>query len=114
MKLGDDIRGADAGVWARSDSPAGHEFARTPPLLAVEVTGRDDTIDSLRGKARWYLERGVGTVWILDADTCEVLVCTGAGESRHGPGTRLSPVAGLPGLEAMVDELFRQASLRRG
>lgn len=38
MLLGGEVRGADAAVW-REGEPAGNEFARTPPVLAVEVCG---------------------------------------------------------------------------
>jgi hypothetical protein len=38
MKLGDDIRAADAAVWRRSDTgPSVGRLRRVPPVLAVEV-----------------------------------------------------------------------------
>src|SRR5437867_10253410 len=44
MRLGDDTRAADAAVWRRSDpgvqTPG---VARSAPVLAVEVGGRDET-----------------------------------------------------------------------
>ena len=39
MKLGDEIRGADGAIWRKSTEPKTHAFARTPPLLAVEIMG---------------------------------------------------------------------------
>src|SRR5690606_11242687 len=54
MKLGDDVRAADAAVWRRSDLGAS-TVRRGPPVLAVEIAGRDDTVAMLREKATWYL-----------------------------------------------------------
>ena len=43
MRLGDDSRGADAAIWrrAKGDTYDGG-FQRMPPVLAVEVAGRDE------------------------------------------------------------------------
>lgn len=59
MFLSDARRGADAAIWRRGDLPEAAEgFCRVPPLLTVEVTGRDEPEASLREKARWYLAVG--------------------------------------------------------
>jgi hypothetical protein len=88
--------------------------ARVPPLLVVEVAGRDEDEGEavLREKARWYLDVGVAVVWILLSGEREVLVVTRAGESRHGLGERLPADPRLPDLAPAVDELFRQVSPR--
>lgn len=112
MKLGDDVRGADAAIWRKEAYPNDHSMPRTPPILAVEVTGRDDTVAKLHPKARWYLEHGVTAVWILDSKSREALACTASGESYHRPGDRMPPVEGLPDLDVAVDDLFRQVSQR--
>ena len=60
MKLGDEVRAADAAVWRREDlRPRTGGLRRVAPVLAAEVAGRDDTVEMLRGKARWYLDHGV-------------------------------------------------------
>lgn len=111
MKLGDDVRGADAAVWRASElSSATDQVARTAPVLAVEVAGRDDTEALLRDKARWYLDRGVAVVWILMPASREAIVVTGVGESRHAVTEPIAPAAELPGLTVTVADLFRQVS----
>jgi Uma2 family endonuclease len=111
MRLGEDSRAADVGVWRR-DRPLTWGFRREPPLLAVEVAGQDEDADTLREKACWYLAHGVSVVWLVFPDERQVLVVSAAGETCHRPGDRLSPHPDLPGLEPEVAELFRQASQR--
>ncbi|MCL2451121.1 MAG: Uma2 family endonuclease [Polyangiaceae bacterium] len=105
MLLGGEVRAADAAVWR--ESPAGDGFARTAPLLAVEVCGADDTIDRLRQKARWYIAHGVTTVWIVTPATRRV---TSDGESETTPDRAMPEPAGLPGLSPAVSSFFRQLS----
>ena len=111
--LRDDVRAADATIWRRANArPASPGVARVPPLLAVEVGGRDEGESELLLKARWYLDVGVGVVWILLPKEREVLVVTRAGESRHRMGDHLPPDPHLPDLAPSVDELFAQISAR--
>lgn len=111
LALGKDKRGADAIVWRKAD-PRVHSvgFVREPPILAVEVSGRDEDEATLRKKARWYLKHDVRVVWLLLVETREVIVVTRSGESRHRIGERLPEHADLPGLAPLVDELFEQIS----
>ena len=47
MRLGDDTRAADAAVWRRADTRRGDPGLRfVPPVLAVEVTGREEGSNS--------------------------------------------------------------------
>ena len=111
--LRDDVRAADAAIWRRANArPASPGVVRVPPLLAVEVAGRDEGEAELRQKARWYLDVGVAVVWILLPKEREVLVVTSAGESRHRMGEHLPPDPHLPDLAPQVDELFAQISAR--
>ena len=111
--LRDDVRAADAAIWQRANArPASPGVARVPPLLAVEVAGRDEGEAELRQKARWYLDVGVAVVWILLPKEREVLVVTHAGESRHRMGERLPADPRLPDLAPAVDDLFAQISAR--
>ncbi len=110
MRLGDDSRGADAGVWRQRPQRRG--FRREPPVLAVEVAGQDEDAGALRTKARWYLAHGVSVVWIVLPGTREVLAVTSAGETRHEVGGRLPPHPDLPELQPEIAELFRQISAR--
>lgn len=111
MKLADEVRAADAAVWRRSDvGELDPKLARVPPVLAVEVSGRDEALDDLRAKARWYLERGVEAVWILDPTTRIAYVVTADdGEAAaYLRGQRMPPIPSLPGLSPSVSDLFRQ------
>jgi Uma2 family endonuclease len=109
MILGADVRGADVAVWPR---PApGHRtrsFRTTPPILAVEVAGRDDAEDegALLSKATWYLGRGVKCVWLVLPETREVVVVSETGTQRFGERAVLPEPPELPGLEIRVDEIF--------
>jgi hypothetical protein len=43
MRLGQDIRAADAAVWRRADvGPSTRRLRHAPPILAVEVAGLDE------------------------------------------------------------------------
>jgi Uma2 family endonuclease len=111
MHLGGDTRGADAGIWRRADvGPLRGGFQTVPPLLAVEVAGRDERERQLRKKARWYFAAGVLIVWILLPEERQIIVLTREGESRHGMGERLPSDPRLPDLAPLVDELFVQVS----
>ncbi len=110
MKLGGDVRAADAAVWLASDvAPRSGRVRSVPPLLAVEVSGEDEEEPALRAKARWYLDHGVAVVWLLFPGSREVLVLTAAGsEVRRGRGESLPTHESLPGLEPAVARLFAQ------
>jgi Uma2 family endonuclease len=109
MKLGKDVRAADAAVWRRADvGPSTGRLRQVPPLLAVEVAGQDEEEPVLREKAGWYLKHGVCVVWIVLPDPRQVLVLTAAAEARYGRGMSLPEVAVLPGLAPTVDRFFWQ------
>ncbi len=111
LHAGDDTRGADAAIWRRADvRPVSAGFSTVPPILAVEVAGRDERERELRDKARWYFGAGVPIVWILLPDERQVIVLTPHAESCHGIGGRLPEDQRLPGLAPTVDELFGQIS----
>ena len=111
LRLGKDTRAADAAVWRRADlGPYTKGFRTVPPVLAVEVTSREEPPLALREKARWYLDAGVSVVWIVVPEQREVLVITREGDSRHGRGDRLPPHSQLPDLAPAVDDLFFQIS----
>ena len=109
MKLGADIRAADAAVWLRESVGVSKGRLRpVPPLLAVEVAGQDEDEATLRQKARWYLEHGVSVVWLVLPETPEVIVLAPQTDSRHARGERLPEHAALPNLAPSVDQFFRQ------
>jgi Uma2 family endonuclease len=114
VHLGEDTRGADGAVFRCADvgAPTGG-FQTVPPVLAAEVTGRYERERELRDKARWYLDAGVAIVWLLLAESREVLVVTGASERRYRTGERIPADPQLPGLAPLVDDFFRQASTLR-
>jgi Uma2 family endonuclease len=109
MKLGGDVRAADAAVWRGADLGSRTVHLRTvPPILAVEVAGEDEEERVLREKARWYLEHGVSTVWLVLPDSREVVIVTAGNETRCKSPDHLPSNAHLPGLEPAVARLFAQ------
>ncbi|MEJ7734739.1 MAG: Uma2 family endonuclease [Polyangiaceae bacterium] len=108
MLLGGEARGADAAVWARAEAAQPRGFRRVPPILAVEIAGQDEDEDTLRDKARWYLEKGVSVIWLVLPDIREVVVITADAEGRHGRGAQLPEHAQLPGLMPEVNAFFWQ------
>lgn len=109
MKLGDDVRAADAAVWRRADLGASTGgVRRVPPVLAVEIAGRDDAVAMLRQKATWYLGHGVEVVWLLIPRTRSVVVIAPSGEQAYERDDRLAEHPALPELSPHVVDLFRQ------
>lgn len=105
MLLGGEVRGADVAIW-RAGEPSGNEFARTPPVLAVEICGEDEPLDAMLEKAAWYLEHGVEVVWTVVPGTRSVHVSTAAGTTETKD--RIAEHASLPGLAPAVADFFRQ------
>lgn len=104
-----DVRGAEGAVFRRADLDAeSGGYFRVAPILAVEVTGRDEGEAILREKARWYLHQGVRVVWLVLPETREIVIVRPSGETRHAAGQRLPPHPDLPGLQPDVDRFFRQ------
>jgi Uma2 family endonuclease len=109
MLLGGDTRGAEGAVWRRDRlGPQTGGCIRVPPILAVEVAGREEGERELREKARWYFDHGVEVVWIVLPNTREVVVLSSGRETRCREGDRLPGCAALPGLESPVERFFRQ------
>jgi Uma2 family endonuclease len=107
IRLCDDVRAADAAVWLRADVDAEHAgLLNVPPLLAAEVSSRDEPEAHLVEKARWYRDAGVAVVWCLFPEEREVLVIAAADTTRHRVGSRLPAHPLLPGLAPLVGELF--------
>ena len=109
MILGKDVRGTEGAVWRRDAVfPLTGGYMRVPPILAIEVGGREEGEPELRAKAQWYLGHGVAVVWLVLPKTRDVVVVTASGETRHAVGDRLPPHPALPGLEPAVERFFRQ------
>jgi len=110
MKLAGDVRAADVAIWRRADLPAENTggLRRVPPVLAVEVAGLDDSVDSLRDKASWYLGHGVAVVWLLVPRSRAAIVITAAGATEVAANESMPPHPALPDLGPRVADLFRQ------
>jgi Uma2 family endonuclease len=113
MRLRGSTRAADAAIWRRADigEPRGGVH-RVPPVLAIEVTGDDESEPDLRAKAVWYRDSGVDVVWIIVPDSRQVLVIDQTGEHRLGSGETLPQHPSLPDLTARVDDFFVQIATR--
>ncbi|MEW6433083.1 MAG: Uma2 family endonuclease [Myxococcota bacterium] len=106
MLLGGAVRAADAAVWRASSRRRSSGFHRRPPLLAVEVSGEDENEDMLMDKARWYLEQGVETVWLVLPEERQVVVVTAKGRKRVSAG-RLPAPAGMKDFQPALADVFR-------
>jgi Uma2 family endonuclease len=68
MRLLGAVRAADAAIRRREKvGRSSGRLQTVPPVLAMEVSGEDETEDALREKALWYLKAGVGAVWLEEA-----------------------------------------------
>jgi Uma2 family endonuclease len=109
MRLLGAVRAADAAIWRREQvGRFSGKLQTVPPVLAVEVSGEDESEAALREKALWYLSAGVQAVWLVNPEQREVLVLSRGAEQRCRLGERLPPCPDLPDLAPLVDELFTQ------
>jgi Uma2 family endonuclease len=109
MNLDGDVRGADAAIWRRDQLGAvTSAYPRVPPVLAVEVAGRDEDEQQLRVKAAWYHSKGVAIVWLVLPETRRVVVIRPGSEASHDQADTLAPAPELPGLTPPVARFFRQ------
>jgi len=79
-------------------------FADLAPDLAVEIISPEDNFLKVMNKVDAYLEQGTQIVWVVIADTREVLVCTAA--SKHSVRDVLTAPELLPGFELPVEKIF--------
>jgi Uma2 family endonuclease len=109
MRLGNDIRAADAAVWRRDRvGPLTGKLRNAPPLLAVEIAGQDEEERVLREKAKWYIAHGVTLVWLVIPESHRVVVLESGSEATYGRSEQLPEHAELPGLSPDVASFFRQ------
>jgi Uma2 family endonuclease len=109
MLLGGEVRAADAAVWsAGALGPAQSGLARVAPVLAVEVSGADESVDDLAPKAAWYLAHGVAVVWVVIPSERRVVVRTQERTLTVAADASIPPHPLLPGLEPPVASFFRQ------
>lgn len=109
MRLGGDTRAADAAVWRRADLGRYQGgLRRAPPVLAVEVAGRDEPEARLADKAAWYLAMGAHVVWVVLPESREVVVWTRDGDQRLTAAETLPELPALPELRPVAGELFVQ------
>ncbi len=79
-------------------------FPAIAPDLAVEIISPEDNFLKVMNKVDAYIEQGAQIVWVVIADTREVLVCTAA--SKHSVRDVLTAPELLPGFELPVSKIF--------
>jgi Uma2 family endonuclease len=104
--LDGEVRGLDGAVWKSTGKKRSTHFRRSAPVLAVEVQGEEETVESLRAKAQWYLDHGSLTVWLVLPSVSQVLVVTMNGEKKLREKDRIPEPAGLKGLAPLVADLL--------
>jgi Uma2 family endonuclease len=79
---------------------------RFVPDLAIEIASDSDTYSGLMLKRQRYLAAGVLEVWLISAETQEVMIFTKDGVSGlYASGVLTTDL--LPGVAIAVEELFR-------
>jgi len=106
----DTVRGPDVSfVSTEREAVAGlrRGFLQAAPDLAVEIWSPDNSMPSLRSKAREYLAAGTRCVWLIDPRRRAV--------ELHAPGRPITTLTGgdtldgagiLPGFELPLARLF--------
>lgn len=94
----------DFAYWHPS-RPVGEAIFQ-PPSLAIELVSEDQSVPELRKKCRFYRERGIPVVWLIDPqrETVEVFECDLDGEAMPHDGVLESP--SLPGFRLELADLW--------
>lgn len=79
-------------------------FLPMAPDLAVEILSPGDSFMEVMEKVDEYLRQGVKIVWVVIANTREVLVCTAKG--KYSVRDMLTAPELLPGFELPVEDIF--------
>ncbi len=77
-----------------------------PPTLAIELVSEDQSVPDLRKKCRFYRERGIPVVWLIDPrrETVEVFEGDRDGELVSHDGVLESP--SLPGFRLDLTDFW--------
>ncbi len=106
----DTVRGPDVAyfddVQTAEDILA--EYAKVPPVIAVEVLSPDDRVNQVALKVDEYLAFGVKQVWVVDPDAKEIAIHR-VGQSMRllSQDDELSGGDDLPGFSCRVSDFFR-------
>jgi Uma2 family endonuclease len=83
------------------------KFTQRIPQLVIEVMSPNDRLTQLNRRIGQYLERGVGLVWLVDADVRSVTVYRRDRYPRvHDDSEELTGEDVLPDLRLAVSEVF--------
>jgi Uma2 family endonuclease len=104
----DTVRGPDVSYWSRERLPVvPRGYIEIAPDLAVEVISPDDRYARIQQKVKYYLEKNVRLLWVVDPDDRSATV--------HRPGRMMDilnendTLTGedvLPGFSCPVAQLF--------
>lgn len=97
----------DVAFWAPGRAPGTRDEA-LPPTLAVEIRSPGQSLESLRGKCRFYVANGVDVAWLIDPDgrTAEVFDAS-SGHAQLSPDGVLASRY-VPGFELKLADLFAE------
>jgi Uma2 family endonuclease len=103
------VHGPDVSFFGPTKQPLLNPRKRVQrfvPDLAVEIASDSDTYNGLMLKRQRYLSAGVLEVWLISAETQEIMIFTKDRISRlHASGVLTTDL--LPGVAISVEELFR-------
>jgi Uma2 family endonuclease len=100
---GSNYRVADLCVVATS-APR-EPIVKQPPLVAIEILSRCDTLQGIRKRGNDYLQMGVKHFWIFDPVDRWALVCTSAGFTEPENGVLRVPSTEI---ELVLKEIFAE------
>jgi Uma2 family endonuclease len=95
-------------AFYREAPPAGDEWMRHPPHVAVEILSPGQSRRDMRAKIDLYLAFGVESVWLVDPDGRSVEVYEG-GSRRILDDSDTLTTAAVPGLALALGGLFDRA-----
>jgi Uma2 family endonuclease len=102
------VHGPDVSFFGPAKQPLRNfkrRVQRFVPDLAIEIASDSDTFSGLLRKKERYLAAGVLEVWLISAETQEIMIFTKDRISRLD-GTGLLTTDLLPGVAIHLEELF--------
>ena len=90
----------------KKDQPRS-QIISVPPLIAIEVLSKDDSLRGMEERIDDYLNFGVENIWILDPVLRRAYVCSRTGLQEPQDG--VLSVSGTP-IRIVLADLFQQAA----
>lgn len=98
----------------RVPDPPPDGYPQMAPDFAVEIVGKDDRVAKVHDKARMWLGKGVGEVWVVDPrERTATIHLPGLEPEIFGEDEQIEAAGPLTGFACRVADLFGIQSPRR-